>query len=255
MTRRLYAIGDIHGHLSLLHDAHARIAADRARMGDDAEAPVVHIGDLVDRGPESAGVIAHLMEGQAAGQPWIVLKGNHDRMFQFFMEECPQRDPCLRPDLDWLHPRLGGLTALASYGLDATEARDPDDLHAEARAAVPQAHLDWVRALPDRADFGPVFLAHAGVRPGVALARQEEDDLLWIRAPFHASRADHGALIVHGHTPEPKARHYGNRVNIDSGAAYGGPLTTVVIEGTDVFVLDEDGTRQRLRPGLLDRLR
>lgn len=102
---RTYAIGDIHGHLALLDAAHARIAADRAATGD-AAAPVVHLGDLVDRGPDSPGVIARLMEGIAAGEPWVVLKGNHDALFALFLDDPGAQDPGLRPDLSWLHPRL-----------------------------------------------------------------------------------------------------------------------------------------------------
>ncbi|MFN7053431.1 MAG: metallophosphoesterase, partial [Gemmobacter sp.] len=104
---RTYAIGDIHGHLDLLKAAHALIAADRAAIGD-TEAPVVHIGDLVDRGPDSRGVIDFLMQGQAMGAPWVVLKGNHDRLFTLFMADPHDSDACLRADLAWLHPRLGG---------------------------------------------------------------------------------------------------------------------------------------------------
>lgn len=94
----VYAIGDIHGHLGLLRAAHDRIEADRARHGTGA-APVVHLGDLVDRGPDSAGVIETLEDGVAAGAPWVVLKGNHDRAFALFLEAPGARDPGLRSEL------------------------------------------------------------------------------------------------------------------------------------------------------------
>lgn len=235
---RTYAIGDIHGHLGLLKAAHDRIAADMARHGP---APIVHIGDLVDRGPDCAGVIDHLMQGQRSGEDWIVLKGNHDRMFAGFLSDISYRDPRLRSDLSYMHPRIGGAATLASYGVKNAADRPLAPVHAEAVAAVPQSHRDFLGSLPTLHVRGEVIFAHAGIRPGIALQDQTEDDLCWIRDGFLDDRRDHGALVVHGHTHLAQATHYGNRVNLDSGAAYGGPLTAVVIEGRDVFVLTGKG--------------
>lgn len=243
---RVYAIGDIHGHLDLLLAAHHLIAADRVATGD-AAAPVVHIGDLVDRGADSRGVIDHLMAGIAAGSPWVVLKGNHDRMFSFFMESPSRRDLRLRPDLSWLHPRLGGGPTLASYGVHAPTDRPEAAVHADARAAVPPEHLGFLAALPAMHRVGDVVFAHAGIRPGIALEAQTEDDLTWIRHDFLDDPRDHGVLVVHGHTAVDRATHYGNRVNIDSSAAYGGPVSAVVIEGRDVWLLTGAG-RVPLQP-------
>lgn len=238
MTLRTYAIGDIHGQLDLLKAAHARIAADRARVGD-AEAPVVHVGDLVDRGPDSRGVVDLLLRGQLAGQNWVVLKGNHDRLFSLFLQG--RRDPRLRADLDYQNPRIGGGTTLESYGLPA------DSTPAEARAAVPAGHRAFVDGLPLYHLRGEVLFVHAGIRPGVALDHQVEDDLCWIRDPFLHYARPHPWLVVHGHTHRPAPEHCGNRVNLDSGAAYGGPLTAAVFEGREVFVLTDAG-REPLRP-------
>lgn len=243
---RTYAIGDIHGHLDLLKAAHALIAADRAAIGD-TEAPVVHIGDLVDRGPDSNGVVEYLLQGQAAGTPWVVLKGNHDRLFTLFMADPAGRDPRLRADLAWLHPRLGGGATLASYGLHAPADRPLAQVHAEAQEAVPAGHLGFLRTLPTYFLRGDVLFVHAGVRPGIDLRQQTEDDLLWIRHEFLEDSRDHGALVVHGHTALTEPTHYGNRLNLDSGAAYGGPLTAVVIEGREVWHLTDAG-RVRLDP-------
>ncbi|MCB1388171.1 MAG: serine/threonine protein phosphatase [Rhodobacteraceae bacterium] len=238
MTLRTYAIGDIHGQLDLLHAAHARIAADRARVGD-AEAPVVHVGDLVDRGPDSRAVVDLLLKGQLAGHNWVVLKGNHDRMFSLYLEG--RRDPVLRSDLDYLNPRIGGQATLASYGI--AEGAAP----AQARAAVPAGHRAFLDGLPSYHRRGEVLFVHAGIRPGLSLEAQTEDDMAWIRAPFLDFAAPHPWLVVHGHTHRPAPENLGNRVNIDSGAAYGGPLTAVVIEGRSVFVLTETG-REPLPP-------
>lgn len=235
---RTYAIGDIHGHLAQLKTAHARIAADIATHGP---APIVHIGDLVDRGPDNPGVIDYLMQGIAERQDWIVLLGNHDRMFAGFLRDMHWHDPGLRRDMSYLHPRIGGAETLASYGVRNAADRPLAPVHAEAVAAVPQAHRDFIESLPTSFARGEVFFAHAGIRPGVPLDQQTEDDLIWIRDAFLMEPASHGPLIVHGHTAIDAATHYGNRVNLDSGAAYGGPLTAVVIEGRDVHILTDQG--------------
>jgi serine/threonine protein phosphatase 1 len=235
---RTYAIGDIHGQLDLLKAAHARIAADQARFGT---APIVHVGDLVDRGPDCAGVLDYLIAGPAPGQEWIVLKGNHDRMFVGFLDDIAYQDPRLRADLSYLHPKIGGSATLASYGVKNAGDRPIRPVHDEARAAVPQAHRSFIAGLPVQYRRGEVLFVHAGIRPGVAFDLQSEDDLCWIREGFLDDRRDHGALIVHGHTHLPRATHYGNRLNIDSGAAYGGPLTAIVIEGRTAFVLTDKG--------------
>ncbi|MEC7761442.1 MAG: metallophosphoesterase [Pseudomonadota bacterium] len=235
---RTYAIGDIHGQLSELERAHDLIDRDRAAC-DDADAPVVHIGDLCDRGPATRGVIDFLMGGLAAGKPWVVLTGNHDRMMTAFLEPVPNEPPRMPTHLTWLNPRLGGDTTLASYGVDTD--RPVDAIHTDARARVPAAHVAFLEALPVTYERGDCFFCHAGVRPGVPLAEQDEQDLIWIREPFLSSTEDHGKLIVHGHTPVDVATHYGNRLNIDSGAGYFQPMSAVVIEGREAWLLTEGG--------------
>jgi len=243
---RAYAIGDIHGQLDMLHAAHARVAADRARVGDE-DSPLVHLGDLTDRGPDSRGVLDHLIDGHAAGRPWVTIKGNHDRMFEMFLRDPQEHDPVLRPDLTWSHPRLGGNTTLASYGIQSPETRSDADLHAEARRVVPPAHAAFLAGLPLFHEAAGALFVHAGIRPGVPLADQAEDDLLWIRKEFHDDPRDHGMLIVHGHTPVDVPTHFGNRVDLDTGAAYGRFLTAAVIEDGQVWTLDDDG-REPLTP-------
>jgi serine/threonine protein phosphatase 1 len=238
---RSYAIGDIHGHLDLLVAAHARIAADRRRTGDHG-APVVHLGDLVDRGPDSRGVIEFLRRGLEAGAPWQVLKGNHDRMFSIYLRDPAARDPMLRTAFSYLHHGIGGAETLASYGIEAV-AGEEADVHADALARVPEAHRRFLETRPALWQRGEAIFVHAGLRPGVPLEKQHEDDLIWIRGPFHEHAGDFGGLVVHGHTAIEAPTHYGNRVNIDSRAAYGGPLTAIVVEGRSVWVLEEDGRR------------
>ncbi|OYU17013.1 MAG: serine/threonine protein phosphatase [Rhodobacteraceae bacterium PARR1] len=237
---RTYAIGDIHGHIALLQGVHELIRADRARTGDH-DAPVIHLGDLVDRGPDCRAVVQFLIDGMAAGQPWLVIKGNHDRMFTRFLRDPKEPEPGLKPGLSWLHPRLGGSATLASYGVKNAADRPIAPVHAEAVAAVPQAHIDFIDSRPAWLQRGDVVYVHAGIRPGVAMADQIETDLVWIRDGWLDDPRDHGFLVVHGHTALDHATHYGNRVNIDSSAAYGGPLTAVVVEGRDVFLLTDAG--------------
>ncbi|MGB4826814.1 MAG: metallophosphoesterase [Paracoccaceae bacterium] len=242
---RAYAIGDIHGHIGLLRHVHDLIADDMARHGP---APVVHVGDLVDRGPDSRGVIDHLMRGIAEGCDWVVLKGNHDRMFSRFLDDPHDPEPGLRSDLSWLHPRLGGAETLASYGVRAAGDRPVEPVHRDAVAAVPQAHRDFLHARPAWHQIGEVLFVHAGIRPGIAIEDQTETDLVWIRGPFLIEAVSFGPLVVHGHTAIDAPTHYGNRVNIDSSAAYGGPLSAIVIEGREVFHLTVRG-RVGLHPG------
>lgn len=245
VTTRTYAVGDIHGQYDKLLRAHALIAADRLDHGE-VGAPVVHVGDLVDRGPDSRGVIEHLRRGQARGENWVVLKGNHDRLLHWFMEDPFARDPALRAELSYLHPKIGGGATLASYGVHAPEDRPIAKVHAEALEKLPEVDVAYIRDLPLYFLHGECLFVHAGIRPGIDLRDQREDDLLWIRRDFHDDRRDHGALVVHGHTIVDAPELHTNRLNIDSGAAYGGPLTAVAIEGREVFLLTPTG-RQRMR--------
>lgn len=234
----IYAIGDIHGHLDLLKSAHHRIQADMARHG---HGKIVHLGDLVDRGPDSRGVVDFLMKGVEAGRDWVVLKGNHDRLFTGFLTDPAWHDPGLRLEHSWLHPRLGGAVTLASYGVRSAADRPIAPVHADALAAVPHAHRQFLESRPTRFACESAIFVHAGIRPGIALADQAEDDLVWIRKDFLEDTRDHGALVVHGHTAIDKATHYGNRLNMDSSAAYGGPLSAAVIEGRRAFLLTDAG--------------
>jgi serine/threonine protein phosphatase 1 len=237
---RTYAIGDIHGHLDKLQALHGLIAADRAAYGIE-DTPIVHVGDLVDRGPDSRGVIDYLLAGQRAEKPWVVLKGNHDRMFTGFLGDPDHHDAGLRADLHWTNPRLGGDQTLASYGVMGAGERMLFDLCDDARRAVPEAHIAYIDGLPSSYLRGECLFVHAGIRPGVDLYDQRDDDLLWIRKGFLEDARDHGVLIVHGHTPVDEVTDYGNRLNIDTGAGYGKALSAVVIEGRMVWRLTDKG--------------
>lgn len=244
---RIYAIGDIHGYLGELERAHRLIATDRAQVGD-ARAQVVHVGDLCDRGPDTKGVIDFLIEGQKRAEPWITLKGNHDRVMQYFLGKQPRLDPYMLVGWTWFSEGVGGVETLASYGIEIARKERLFELHARAREAVPKAHRAFLKGLRTSYETDAHIFAHAGIRPGVPMARQTETDLLWIRREFHDDPRDHGKLVVHGHTTVKAVTHYGNRLNIDTGAGYGRPISAVVIEGRKVWRLTEQG-RVRVKPG------
>ena len=235
----LYAIGDIHGQLAQLVEAIDWIEKD----GGPA-APIVFLGDYIDRGPDSRGVLDLLIQGRDAGRNWTFLKGNHDRMFEWFLQTPSRADPHLFTDLSWLHERLGGQDTLRSYGLDFSARRRLSAVHDEALRAVPKAHLDFLEGCPLTFETEDLFFCHAGIRPGVALCDQNEEDLLWIREEFLDFDGRHPKIIVHGHSPIERACHYGNRVNLDSGAGYGHPLTAAVFEELRCSILTAQGRRQ-----------
>ena len=230
----IYVVGDIHGQLEQLETALDRIEKDGGGR-------VIFLGDLIDRGANSRHVIETLMQGQAEGWDWHVLKGNHDRLAARFLQPQPMYDPQITIGLDWLAPKIGGREMLASYGVTVTDQMRYYQIHAEAMAAVPQAHIDFLDGLLPSLDAGDFFCAHAGIRPGVPLAEQTEDDLCWIRNVFLDDPRPHPKLIVHGHTAVMAPEHKGNRINLDSGAAFGRDLTTAVFEGTDCYVLTDQG--------------
>lgn len=253
----IYAIGDIHGQKAMLDHALALIAADG---GPDA--PVVFLGDYTDRGPDSRGVIETLIAGREAGRNWTCIKGNHDRMFRNFVRHGTQHDPRVRSGINWLNRRLGGEATLASYGINGvmhfhpheggtperlahfegdTGWMPPDTLQKLTQAAVPASHLDFIDTLPFWYQTNDLIFVHAGLRPGVPLSEQTEDDLIWIRDGFLDSDYDFERLIVHGHTALDHPQHHGNRVNLDGGAGYGNPLIPAVFEGRECWLLTDRG--------------
>ena len=242
MTSPIYAIGDIHGQLGMLQLALSRIEADG---GPDAR--VVFLGDYVDRGPDSKAVLDLLIDGQRAGRNWIMVKGNHDRMFARFVQDCEIADKHLPITLSWLHPRLGGRETLASYGVEVVDNDRIFQVNERARVAVPPAHIDFINTLPLYHQEGELLFVHAGIRPGISLEQQSEDDLVWIRQEFLMETEPHPWLVVHGHTPVDAAEHCGNRINLDAGAGYGRSLAVAVFEGRQCWLLTQNG-RVPLKP-------
>jgi len=227
--QRLYVVGDIHGRLDLLDRMLDLIARDAAAARGGVQHTLVFLGDYVDRGPDSAGVVDRLCAGPPLpGFGSVCLKGNHEERMLLFLTD-------VRSGAAWL--RFGGRECLGSYGVRQPAGQEEADWLPQAqaafRAALPPGHLAFLRALRLSLRVGDYLFVHAGIRPGVPLDRQDAEDLLWIREPFLSSDADHGAVIVHGHTIRTVPETLSNRIGIDTGAYESGRLSCLVLEGTD----------------------
>ncbi len=228
--KRIYAVGDIHGRLDLLDRLLDRIEDDR-RTREEAETVFVFLGDYVDRGANSKGVVSRLISGLPDSVTATFLIGNHEDLLLTFLD---------RPGfgLNWLYN--GGDVSLLSYGVEAGIIKKayysgPPGIAEAAsmfRELLPQDHLQFYRGLQLSYRAGSYFFVHAGVRPGVALDMQKEEDLLWIREDFLNYPHDFGAVVVHGHTPMARPEDLHNRIGIDTLAFRTSRLTAVGLEGS-----------------------
>jgi serine/threonine protein phosphatase 1 len=238
---RVYAVGDVHGRADLLEAMLDKIAKDMQER-PAPEAIEVFLGDYVDRGPDSRHVIEALMTTPPVGGQRCCLRGNHEAILLDFLAE-----PSVL--VDWR--RLGGFETLLSYGVAPRMALQFDDatqLRDAFTAALPAAHLSFVRSTQLSFSAGAYFFVHAGIRPGTALEAQSPEDLLWIREPFLFSQRDHGKIIVHGHTPSEEPEVQANRINVDTGAFLTGRLTCAVLEGQGLRFLDTRSRGTERRP-------
>ena len=233
--QRVYAVGDIHGRLDLFDALIAAIEADDAASGA-AETTVILLGDLVDRGPDSAGVIARAREWQRR-RPVRILAGNHEEMFLASFD---------RPETLKHFLRFGGKETVLSYGIDEREYRKAsvEEVQAMMHAHVPAEDRAFLESFEDMVAIGDYLFVHAGIAPGVALEEQTKDNLRWIREPFLSHSEPHEAVVVHGHTIRQEPEDRGNRIGIDTGAYTFGRLTALVLEGTErryLQAVDNDG--------------
>jgi serine/threonine protein phosphatase 1 len=229
----VYCIGDIHGRDDLLREMAECVVAD-LNMRPFDHAVTVFLGDYIDRGPDSKAVVERLASG-IWPTPVTALAGNHEEFLLTFLADADF--------LDFWRSQ-GGLQTLHSYEVDvgpAMAGRDFGKVRAAFIAHFPKLHRDFVHALKVSATIGDYFFCHAGVRPGVALDRQNRDDLLNIREPFLSSEAEHGKLVVHGHTPAIAPEIRPNRIGIDTGAYATGRLTCLVLEKDEQRFLPETG--------------
>lgn len=236
MSDPIYAVGDIHGQREELLRVLDLIERDG---GQDAK--IVFLGDYVDRGPDSRGVVDTLSTGVADGRNWVCIKGNHDRYLTRFLTDARVYDPNTRTGLTWFDPILGGDKTLLSYGIEANIGDPLAPIHQQAQVQVPKSHAEFLANLPLFYETEDKIFVHAGIRPNVPMTEQIEDDLIWIRAPFLAFKGSFGKLVVHGHTALEHPEHAGNRVNLDAGAGYFRPLHAAVFEGTACWLLSEVG--------------
>ena len=221
---RIYAIGDIHGCLDLLKMLVAAIEEEQRDL-PPARPTIVFLGDYVDRGPDSFGVIDWLCQRPLPEFERVHLRGNHEEWFEEFLA-----DISVGPS--WLY--CGGVATLASYGIRAALGEDDPmrlrAMQADLAAALPVPHRRFIRALDYYHESGGYLFVHAGIRPGVPLAEQSPDDLIWIRDAFLHTTADHGHVVVHGHTIVNEAQVCPNRIGIDTGAFATNVLTCLVLE-------------------------
>jgi diadenosine tetraphosphatase ApaH/serine/threonine PP2A family protein phosphatase len=217
---RLYAVGDIHGRSDLLDRIILAITHD-LEVYPASDCLTVTLGDYVDRGPDTRGVLDRLANNPFPTD-FVALKGNHEELFEDFL---------FKPSVaaHWRH--VGGLETLQSYGIRVHPLVGSYERAAKAlHSALPRTHREFLRSLTLSLTVGKYFLCHAGVRPGILLEDQMAADLLWIREPFLESRVDFGKIIVHGHSPVEEPEVLPNRINIDTGAFMTGRLTCAVLE-------------------------
>ncbi len=226
---RIYAIGDIHGRADLLEAVLLQIDMD-CTLYPSRRPIVVFLGDYIDRGPTSKGVIDLLLEYER-GKETFFLKGNHDTFLHRFLNDSAFLD-------EW---RLcGGLETLVSYGLSPSinpDAFEQTRLASELAKSIPKRHLQFLESLSLSFDSGGFLFVHAGIRPGVPIRKQMEEDLLWIRQEFLSYEQRFEKYVVHGHTPVPTPDIRSNRTNIDTGAFATGRLTCIAIEGSTIVPL------------------
>jgi serine/threonine protein phosphatase 1 len=236
--QRIYAIGDIHGRRDLL-DLILKRVKDDLRARPHPSPHVVFLGDYVDRGPDSRGVIDKLLELARAPLQTTFLLGNHDSYLLGYLEDPEWSERSLH----WFHGGMGGAATLASYGVHDVSDAEPQRSHAAFLASFPEDHAAFLYRCAYMEKIGGYLFVHAGVRPGVPLDKQVREDLLWIREPFLSSREDHGVKVVHGHTIVPYVEHRQNRIALDTGAVRTGILSCLVLEGDDVSLLTTAGPR------------
>ena len=230
---RAYVIGDVHGCRKLLDDLLGKIEAD---LGARPPKPsyLVFLGDLIDRGPDSAGVLERLRNYRQPALKPIFLAGNHE---EFFLRVLNGETGILDR---WL--AYGGRECVTSYGIciDDLATLPEDQALSLVRRKTPVAHHQFLESFADTFRFGDYLFVHAGIRPGISLEEQSRSDLRWIREPFLADAADHGFVVVHGHTIVDSIDERPNRIGIDTGAYQTGVLTALVIEGAERRVLATD---------------
>lgn len=228
---RAYVVGDLHGRVDLLDQLIDKIHEDIERR-PARKVLLIFVGDLIDRGPDSAQVVERLRTYQRPKVQTVFLLGNH--------EEVLLRILAGEADLITKWRAFGGTECLKSYGVDAAalSGLEDEDALAVVRKAIPKKHVEFLESFDDSCRFGDYVIVHAGIRPGVEFDQQRQSDLRWIREPFLFDETDHGFVVIHGHTIRPEVEVRPNRIGIDTGAYRSGVLTALAIEGSDTWLID-----------------
>ncbi len=227
----VYVVGDIHGRLDLLVRVMRRIDEDMARCHPERTAEI-YLGDYIDRGPESSGVVSKLIERSKATKA-VFLRGNHEQMLLDFLDGAD----CLE---QWC--ALGGIATILSYGVPMTlfaGAAPTEIVRRSLIGNLPSDHLSFYKGTGSYMRVGPYLAVHAGVRPGIRLEDQNTEDLLSIRQDFLQHDGDFDFIVLHGHTPVKSPELLRNRVNIDTGAFATNVLTCLKIDESGVSLLGE----------------
>jgi len=226
---RAYAIGDIHGRLDLLDELLRRVEADNAAR-DSVPVRLIFLGDLIDRGGESAQVVERLRTFAPDWAQLVFIAGNHEESFLNVLNGMPG------VTRSWLS--YGGEATLISYGMAADDLRlPPADFARALKAAVPAAHRNFIAGFAPLFRLGDYLFVHAGIRPGVPIPAQTKRDLRWIREDFLDDARSHGVMVIHGHTITEECEFRSNRIGIDTGAYRTGKLTALCLQGTDQWLL------------------
>jgi len=229
--QRVYAIGDIHGRVDLLDLLLRQIDADNAAR-PPSETTLIFLGDLIDRGPDSAQVVERLIGVKANHPRTRFLLGNHEEVFLQAV-----RDGSVGALRYFL--RIGGDTTVMSYGLTEAEYRKTsiDELSEIFQRRVPAAHVDFIESFEDMIVLGDYVFVHAGVHPEAPLAQQKISDLRWIRNDFLNFRGRLEKIVVHGHTISEEVEVRLHRIGLDTGAYSSGLLTAMGFEGDQRWLL------------------
>jgi serine/threonine protein phosphatase 1 len=228
---RAYVIGDVHGRLDLLEDLLARIYAELQHR-PASRTLLAFVGDLIDRGPNSAQVIERLRSYSRKGIEPLFILGNHEEVLLRIL----RGEAELITKWRW----FGGAECLRSYGVnpEALASLTAEQALIVVRSAIPDEHAEFIESFVDSCRFGDYLLVHAGIRPGIPLEQQSQEDMRWIRDPFLRDGRDHGVVVVHGHTISETVDERPNRIGIDTGAYRTDILTALAIEGNDRWFLD-----------------
>lgn len=228
--KRIYAIGDIHGRFDLLEALLGLITDDIDRQPLSGKVHLVFVGDLIDRGPASKAVVSKVRE-LCQTTPCTALMGNHEEVLVSILEG--------NVDALGFFLRLGGYETLLSYGVDRCllDSGSDEEILKAMHDHIPGDHQAFIRGMPSSYESGDYLFVHAGIRPSVPLDAQSENDLHWIRQDFLKSKANHGKIIVHGHTISPAIDEQPNRIGIDTGAYSTGNLSAVALDGTERWYL------------------